>query len=349
MKRKYGIMLIGCGHIGGEHLEDIYYREEFSIEAVIDQVGERARSFAARYNARHSGTDYRPFLQSAAVDIVIIATYADTHLALLEECLAAGKHVLCEKPIASTLEDGRRFYHLVKESSCKVLVAHILRHNRSYQTIARLIREGAVGRLRLMRMVQNHHALDWPRYQRLMEDCPPIVDCGVHYLDVMQWFADSPVVEVGGMSCRLDPDAPRDNFGMIQVRLANGCVGYYEAGWGKNLSAQNVKEFVGDEGRITLTLRENRSENREEGDLIALYRSDTGEYRTINVESKYKDMYAQMKTLVDMIENDAPADPRIEEVYSAFRIAVTAEEAIRRHTTLTVGVPFPSDKKRDAS
>ena len=60
-------------------------------------------------------------------------------------------------------------------------------------------------------------------------------------------------------------------------------------------------------------------------------------------------MYAQMKTLVDMIENDAPADPRIEEVYSAFRIAVTAEEAIRRHTTLTVGVPFPSDKKRDAS
>ena len=102
-------MLIGCGHIGGEHLEDIYYREEFSIEAVIDQDGERARFFAARYNARHSGMDYRPFLQSAAVDIVIIATYADTHLALLEECLAAGKHVLCEKPIASTLEDGRRF------------------------------------------------------------------------------------------------------------------------------------------------------------------------------------------------------------------------------------------------
>ena len=45
MKRKYGIMLIGCGHIGGEHLEDIYYREEFSIEAVIDQDGERAVSY----------------------------------------------------------------------------------------------------------------------------------------------------------------------------------------------------------------------------------------------------------------------------------------------------------------
>lgn len=65
-----------------------------------------------------------------------------------------------------------------------------------------------------MRMVQNHHALDWPRYKRLMEDCSPIVDCGVHYLDVMQWFTGVRICEVSGFGGRVDDDLDRSNYGM---------------------------------------------------------------------------------------------------------------------------------------
>lgn len=337
--KTYGIMLIGCGHIGQEHIEDIYFREEFTVEAVVDRDPELAAAFRHRYGARVDGTDYRQFLALPEIDIVIIATYADSHLSILRDCLAAGKHVLCEKPIAKTLEDGREFCRLVETSRSKVLIAHILRHNRSYQTVAELIRGGAIGQLRLMRMVQNHHAMNWQRYKRLMEDCPPIVDCGVHYLDVMQWVSGSKIAQVSGISTRLDADAPCDNFGMIHVRLENGCIGYYEAGWGRNISAQNIKEFVGDAGRITLTLQCNRGTEVEEGDLITVYRSDTGEYQTRNVQSKYKDMYGQLRCLVDMIEQDTPAKPTMEEVFQAFRAALTAQEAIRTQTVLTLPQP----------
>lgn len=334
--KTYGIMLIGCGHIGQEHIEDLYFREEFTVEAVVDRNAELAEGFRRRYGAGSSGTDYRCFLSDPAIDIVIIATYADSHLSILKDCLAAGKHVLCEKPIARTLEDAQEFCELVKNAGTKVLAAHILRHNRSYQTIAELIRGGAIGQLRLMRMVQNHHAMNWPRYKRLMQDCPPIVDCGVHYLDIMQWFSDSRIAQVSGISTKLDPDAPCDNFGMIHVRMENGCIGYYEAGWGRNISAQNVKEFVGDQGRITLTLQCNRTCDSEEGDLITLYRSDTGEYQTRNVPSKYKDMYAQLRCLVDMIEQDAPANPTMDEVYEALRATLTANQAIGAKRVLTL-------------
>lgn len=334
--KKYGVMLIGCGHIGAEHLDDIYHRPEFSVEAVVDQDPQRAQQFAQRYGARSWGQEYMPFLFDKGIHIVIIATYADSHLSILEDCLAAGKHVLCEKPVAYSLEDGKRFCELVKSARTKVLVAHILRHNASYRRIAELIRSGAIGELRLMRMVQNHHAMNWPRYKKLLENCPPIVDCGVHYLDVMQWFSGSKIVKVSGISTKLDVDAPRDNFGMIHAVMANGCVGYYESGWGQNISAHNVKEFVGTEGRITLTLQYNRCGDQEEGDLITLYRSDSGEYRTINQPSKYKDMYAQMCTLVDMIENNSPAEPSIDEVFSAFRAAKTAEKAIAEGMVLDV-------------
>jgi len=277
-----------------------------------------------------------PFLFDKAIQIVIIATYADSHLSILEDCLAAGKHVLCEKPVAYSLEDGQRFCKLVKNARTKVLVAHILRHNASYRRIAELIHSGAIGELRLMRMVQNHHAMDWPRYKNLLENCPPIVDCGVHYLDVMQWFAGSKIVQVSGISTKLDPDAPRDNYGMIHAKMANGCVGYYESGWGQNISAQNVKEFVGTEGRITLTLQYNRAADQEEGDLITLYRSDSKEYRTINLPCKYKDMYAQMMTLVNMIENNAPANPNISDVFSAFAAVKAAEKAIQDGVLLDI-------------
>lgn len=132
-----------------------------------------------------------------------------------------------------------------------MLVAHILRHNRSYQKLAELIASGVIGEVRLMRMVQNHHALDWPRYKRLMEDCSPIVDCGVHYLDVMQWFTGVRICEVSGFGGRVDDDLDRSNYGMIHARLENGCIGFYEAGWSRSLAAENRKEFIGDKGRLT--------------------------------------------------------------------------------------------------
>lgn len=334
--KQYGIMLIGCGHIGREHMEDLYFREEFSVVAVVDHDPQRVAEFQRRYHASKGGTDYRPFLQEPAVDIVIIASYVDTHLSILEQCLAAGKHVLCEKPIARTTEEGQRFFRLVEQAKTKVLVAHVLRHNASYCKIADMIAQGQIGQLRLMRMVQNHHALDWPRYRRLMMDCPPIVDCGVHYLDVMQWFSRSRICQVGGISTKLDEDSPCDNHALLHVRMENGCVGYYEAGWSRSLSAQNVKEFVGDLGRITLTLQANRTTDREEGDLITLYRNDTGVYTTINVPAKYKDMYRQMRCLVDMIEADRPANPNIHEVMQAFNAAMTAQQAIAQGKLLTI-------------
>ena len=332
MEKVYGVVLIGCGHIGEEHLADIYYRENIRILGVVDTAEERARLFARKYGAAAWGTDDRPFLEKSELDIVIIATYADSHLTILEDCLAAGKHVLCEKPITDTLEKGRRFVELVKGSRSRVLVAHILRHNLSYQKLYELIQNGAVGKLRLMRMVQNHHAMDWKRYKRLMEDCPPFVDCGVHYLDVMQWFTGARIMHTRGMSCRLDEDAPRENYGIIEAQLSDGTIGIYEAGWSRNLAAENRKEFIGDHGRLTLTLRDNRVHNREEGDLIEWYDGVSGEYHTLNMQAKYKDMYAQLSYLIRMIESDVPACPSIDEVFSAFYAAFSALQAIDRRT-----------------
>lgn len=334
--KNYGILLIGCGHIGMEHLSDIYYRDNITIEAVADVDLERARKAARLFGAKRWSTDYKEFLKDGNIDIVIIATYTDSHLSILRDCLENGKHVLCEKPIASNLEDGEEFVKLVKQSQSKVLVAHILRHNDSYKKIKQLIDGGTIGELRQIRMSQNHHTVNWYRYCRLMRDCSPTVDCGVHYYDIAQWISGSDIVEVMGMGTKTQDDAPCYNYSLVQFKMQNGCMGYYESGWGQSIRAYNEKEFIGTKGRITLKLQSQRGEDREEGDLITVFHSDTGVYESINVKSVYKNMYGQLSCLIDMIENNSAAIPNIDEVYKAFKVAIVAEQALLTETKINV-------------
>ena len=183
----YNIVLIGCGHMGEVHLEHIYSKENVCISCVCDKDPVKAEQFKRRFGAKSTSTDAEECISREETDIVIIATYPSTHLELLKISLKYKKHVICEKPIANTLEEGREFVRLVKSHpDIKVLVGHILRHNATYRKVAKMIQEGAIGKPIIMRMSQNHHTMDWNRYRRLIEETSPIVDCGVHYLDVMQ-------------------------------------------------------------------------------------------------------------------------------------------------------------------
>lgn len=335
MKKTYGVVLIGCGHIGEQHIQEIYDKHEATIIATVDTNEKIAKSFASRFEAESYGTDYRPYLKDPRVEIVIIATYTDTHFPILRDCLLHGKHVICEKPIATNLDDAREFVRLVKESNCKVSVSHVLRYNRSYRKIKEMIDAGEIGELRMVRMNQSHRAGEeghpWDRFIRLMQDCPPLIDCGVHYADVIQWFAESPIVAVSGISSKVDEDAPCDNYQVMLMELANGCRGYYEVGWSNNISSNNDKDFIGTKGHITLTMAQNRTDGINDKDRICVYYGDESKPDVImDYDSVYKDMYGQYLNLIDMIENDAEGVVPIDAVYTSFRTVVLAYEAIKQ-------------------
>ncbi len=327
----YNVVLIGCGHMGKVHLEHIYFKEDICIGCVCDKDEERAKEFQRRFGAHSFSTDAEECISRKETDIVIIATYPSTHLELLKLCIKYKKHVICEKPIAANLKDGQEFVRLVKENpEVKVLVGHILRHNATYREVAKMIHEGAIGKPIIMRMVQNHHTMDWGRYRRLIEETSPVIDCGVHYLDVMRWFTDAEIVDVSGIGMCIGDDLPKNkcNYEMITVKLSDGSVGYYEAGWTKTISSNNTKEFVGPKGSIRLVFAKDRKEHQEEGDLIEYYSLEDNTYHSINVLAERKPTDIQMKCLIRMIEEDLPDRPTIDEVYASFEAALCAEAKI---------------------
>lgn len=333
-KKVYGVALIGCGHMGAAHLENIYYKNNVKISCVCDTYEDSAVDCMKKYCAKRYTTDINECIDNDDVDIVICATYPSSHLEILRKCIEHGKHLICEKPITPTLEEGREFLNLVKSHpEIKVLVGHILRHNHTYNIVAKMIQDGAIGSPIVMRMVQNHHTMNWPRYLELIRQTSPIIDCGVHYIDVMQWFTGEKIIDISGFGQNISDDIPNDkyNYGMINVKLSDGSVGFYEAGWANTIIADNLKEFVGPKGSIKIIFQKDRTLHQEEGDMIEYYRYPDKKYEIINVESKRKPTDAQFDHLIDMIEKDVPAIPSIDEVFDVFQIAMKADSMIREN------------------
>ena len=168
------------------------------------------------------------------------------------EALAAGAHVFCEKPLADTLEAAERIVAAARAAKKALLVGYILRVHPSWTRFVEIGR--TLGKPLVMRMNLNQQSSGsfWQVHKNLMRSTSPIVDCGVHYVDVMCQVTRAKPVAVHAVGARLtDEIAPTMfNYGHLHIVFDDGSVGWYEAGWGPMMSetAFFVKDMIGPKG-----------------------------------------------------------------------------------------------------
>lgn len=194
---------------------------------------------------------------ATAPDVVVIATYSDSHADYACMAMEAGAHVFVEKPLATNVADARRVVATAQETGRKLVVGYILRHHPSWVQLigeARALGGPFVFRLNLN---QQSSGAEWETHKALMATTSPIVDCGVHYVDVMCQITDAAPVRVHGIGLRLTDEIPEGmyNYGQFQTIFADGSVGWYEAGWGPMMSetAFFVKDVVSPNGAVSIT------------------------------------------------------------------------------------------------
>ncbi len=135
-----------------------------------------------------------------------------------------------------------------------------------------------------MNLNQQSSGETWETHKQLMKATSPIVDCGVHYLDVMCQIADASPVEVRGMGLRLteEIDPAMYNYGHLQVLFDDGSVGWYEAGWGPMMSetAFFVKDVISPKGCVSIVMKEGAKsddiDTHTMTSVIRLHDSQTG-------------------------------------------------------------------------
>src|SRR5690606_5669963 len=163
-------------------------------------------------------------------------------------------------PIADSVAAASRVVAAAKRLNKKVVIGYILRHHPSWE---RFIEEAQkMGKPLVMRMNLNQQSdtAMWTLHRNLMKSLSPIVDCGVHYIDVMCQMVRSKPVQVSAIGARLTDEIPADNYnyGQLQIRFEDGSVGWYEAGWGPMVSetAFFIKDVFGPKGSVSIVAKE---------------------------------------------------------------------------------------------
>lgn len=260
MNERLKVLCVGAGHMGRAHALAYHRIPDFEIVGIVTRSPESRGRLNQELGGGYSEFgDYREALAQTRPDVVSISTYPDTHREYALAALAAGAHVFIEKPLAETVAGAEEVVAAARASRRKLVVGYILRHHPSWIKFIEVAQ--TLGKPLVMRMNLNQQSYgkNWQTHKNLMASIPPVVDCGVHYVDVMCQMTRAKPVRVSGLRARLSDELPEGmvNYGHLQVTFEDGSVGWYEAGWGPMMSetAFFVKDVVGPRGSVTITAR----------------------------------------------------------------------------------------------
>lgn len=247
------VLIAGLGNMGMSHA--LAHHNHPGAE-IVGLVNRSAVALPEELKSYPLYKDFHTALEETRPGLVVIATYSDSHAGFAVAAMEAGAHVFVEKPLATTVADAERVVDCAKRLGRKLVVGYILRHHPSWQ---RLIAEArALGGPYVFRMNLNQQSTGptWATHKALMRTTPPIVDCGVHYVDVMCQITDAKPVRVHGMGLRLSEEIAENmyNYGQFQVVFEDGSVAWYEAGWGPMMSevAYFVKDVISPNGAVSI-------------------------------------------------------------------------------------------------
>ncbi len=267
ISQKIRILCAGAGNMGRSHALAYSHIDGFEICGVVTRTPASRAGLLDELGGSIPGfDDFYEALRTTRPDAVSISTYPDTHAAYTEAALDAGCHVFLEKPMAETVADAERLVAKAQAAGRKLVVGYILRHHPSWIKFIEVAQ--TLGKPLVMRMNLNQQSsgANWETHKSLMSSISPIIDCGVHYVDVMCQMTRSRPIRVSGIGARLSDELPEGkiNYGQLQVTFEDGSVGWYEAGWGPMMSevAFFVKDVVGPQGCVSIVAEKAAAEGQ---------------------------------------------------------------------------------------
>lgn len=257
MSDPVSVVVAGLGNMGRSHALAYERNPGFRIAALVNRSDVALPAELSAYPIRRSFEDA---LRDEKPDVACIATYSDSHADYAVRALEAGCHVFVEKPLATTVADAQRVVDAAEANGRKLVIGYILRHHPSWMRLIAEARKLGGPYVFRMNLNQQSSGATWETHKQLMQTMSPIVDCGVHYLDVMLQITDARPVEVRGMGLRLTGEIAEGmyNYGHLQVLFDDGSVGWYEAGWGPMISetAFFVKDVIAPNGCVSIVMAE---------------------------------------------------------------------------------------------
>ncbi|RBP16511.1 putative dehydrogenase [Roseiarcus fermentans] len=258
--RPQRVLVVGLGTMGTSHARAYRSIDGFELVGLCTRNAEARRDLDEEFSGVPRFDDLDRALAALTPDAVAIAAYTEAHAPMALKALAAGAHVFCEKPLADTLAAAEAVVAAARAGGKALLVGYILRVHPSWTRFVEIGK--TLGKPLVMRMNLNQQSSGsfWAVHKNLMTSTSPIVDCGVHYVDVMCQVTRAKPVLVHAVGARLTGEIAETmvNYGHLHIAFDDGSVGWYEAGWGPMMSetAFFVKDMIGPNGSVSIVAGE---------------------------------------------------------------------------------------------
>lgn len=255
------IAVIGCGSIAKHrHLPEYAANKHVEITAVCDIVGERAEEAAAKYEAK-AYTDYQEMLKQDDIDAVSVCLPNYLHAPVSVDALNAGKHVLCEKPMATSAEEADQMIEAAKRSGKKLMIGHNQRFVNSHQKARELIASGAVGKVYSFRTTFGHGGPEgWSAdgkdswfFKKDEAFIGAMGDLGVHKADLVRYLLQDEFVEAGAfVETSAKENADVDDNATLILKSEKGTIGTLAASWAYTAKEDNSTIIYGEKATLRL-------------------------------------------------------------------------------------------------
>ncbi|HID06283.1 MAG TPA: Gfo/Idh/MocA family oxidoreductase, partial [Armatimonadetes bacterium] len=314
--------IIGCGGISGAHFRTYTAIPDVEIVACADVIEERARQRAREFNVPHIFTDYRKLLRMDEIDAVSICTPHTLHAPIAIAALNAGKHVLCEKPMATTAKDAARMVRAARRNGKILQIGIHTRFSAIVQQAKRLIDDGLLGRIYYGEgAIGGRRRIPGPTFTEMATAHGGVVlDIGVYVIDTLLHLLGQPIpLSVTAITSSAIGEQPEavveggwwwnpanfevEDFGAAFVRFANGVAVIFKMAWAMHADSLGQSFLLGDKGGLKLH-------------PLELYRDESGTMVTITFPNlpRGDTWIAQMSAFIDAIRENKPSPVPPEEV-----------------------------------
>ncbi len=329
------VLVIGLGNMGMSHALAYQANSDFNL------VGLAARSRPDLPEGLADvpfSSDPETLMAELEPDLVCIATYTESHAAYAIAAMEAGAHVFVEKPLADNIEDARCVVETAERLGRKLVVGYILRVHPSWMRFIDEARDLGGPYVFRLNLNQQSTGAEWEVHKALMQSTSPIVDCGVHYVDVMCQITDARPTEVRGMGLRLTDEIAPDmyNYGHFQVLFEDGSCGWYEAAWGPMISetAYFVKDVIAPTGAVSIVAAEQGGSSSIDSHTrvgtLKVHRE--GGDRTIDLPDEPGHQVlcdAEAALVADAIKTGRDLSRHMRDALTSLAICLAADESVR--------------------
>lgn len=218
--------VIGTGSFGNMHLIGIKETIGVEVAGVCDVNEDRAKEAAELYNVPYY-TDYNKLLQDETIDAVSVVTPDYLHCEMVEAALKAGKHVLCEKPLALNLEDCKKMISAAKKYDKMFMVGQICRYTPAFVAAKEIVDRGEIGEIFFM---ESEYAHDYAYMKgndnwRKRPDRHGLIGGGCHAVDLIRWFVGDPYEVFGYSNHFMLPEWPTADCTIGVMKFESGAIG----------------------------------------------------------------------------------------------------------------------------